>query len=127
MLNKLPLKILAFYQNFLSPFLRGNKCRYYPSCSEYSKQIFLFYNPFFASYFTLLRILRCNQFFKGGIDYPKVRLKLTQIIFKPIKLAFWLIPVVSQKFNYKNIILKNKIYPLQTYYIVKIFKKASRV
>ena len=50
-------------------------CRYYPSCSEYAKWQFEFNAPQKAFAATSLRILRCNQFFKGGIDYPLVDFK----------------------------------------------------
>jgi len=45
-------------------------CRYYPSCSEYAKWQFTFNRPDKAFVQTTLRILRCNQLFEGGIDYP---------------------------------------------------------
>ena len=47
-------------------------CRYYPSCSEYAKWQFEFNTPLRAFSATSLRILRCNQLFEGGIDYPLV-------------------------------------------------------
>ena len=53
-------------------------CRYYPSCSEYAKWQFEFNAPHKAFTASSLRILRCNQFFKGGIDYPLVHFKPTK-------------------------------------------------
>jgi putative membrane protein insertion efficiency factor len=47
-------------------------CRYYPTCSEYAKWQFEFNAPHKALFASSLRILRCNQLFKGGIDYPVV-------------------------------------------------------
>jgi len=47
-------------------------CRYYPTCSEYAKWQFEFNRPDRALAATALRILRCNQLFPGGIDYPRV-------------------------------------------------------
>lgn len=47
-------------------------CRYYPTCSEYAKWQFEFNAPHKALAASSLRILRCNQLFKGGIDYPLV-------------------------------------------------------
>ncbi len=47
-------------------------CRYYPTCSEYAKWQFEFNRPDRAFAATALRILRCNQLFPGGIDYPRV-------------------------------------------------------
>ncbi|WP_300806338.1 membrane protein insertion efficiency factor YidD, partial [Helicobacter sp. UBA3407] len=37
MLKQFCVKIISFYQSFISPSL-GMTCRYYTSCSEYSKQ-----------------------------------------------------------------------------------------
>ncbi|ELD9072359.1 membrane protein insertion efficiency factor YidD, partial [Campylobacter jejuni] len=65
------LKILRFYQKFLSP-LKPATCRYYPSCSEYALWQFQKKNFFLAFFSTFFRILRCNPFFKGGFDYPRV-------------------------------------------------------
>ena len=47
-------------------------CRYYPTCSEYAKWQFEFNRPDRALVASTLRILRCNQLFPGGIDYPRV-------------------------------------------------------
>jgi putative membrane protein insertion efficiency factor len=65
------LKLIAFYQKVLSVASFGS-CRYYPTCSEYAKWQ-LMHNGFFrALWESGLRILRCNQLFPGGIDYPVV-------------------------------------------------------
>ncbi|EAL5879776.1 membrane protein insertion efficiency factor YidD, partial [Campylobacter jejuni] len=53
------LKILRFYQKFLSP-LKPATCRYYPSCSEYALWQFQKKNFFLAFFSTFFRILRCN-------------------------------------------------------------------
>ncbi|WP_457607115.1 membrane protein insertion efficiency factor YidD [Nitratifractor sp.] len=57
---------------YISRMLPGS-CRYYPTCSEYAKWQFLFNRPDLAFAASALRILRCNQLFPGGIDYPVVR------------------------------------------------------
>ena len=57
---------------YVSRMLPGS-CRYYPTCSEYAKWQFEFNRPDLALAASTLRILRCNQLFPGGIDYPKVR------------------------------------------------------
>lgn len=47
-----------------------------------------------ALYKTVLRILRCNQLFRGGIDFPVVQKKLkfdTFFIKKPV-IKYWLVP-----------------------------------
>ena len=71
MLQVSALKAIAFYQRFLS-VLKPRCCRFYPSCSEFARQSFEkngFFRAFGASFF---RILRCNPYFKGGFDYPKM-------------------------------------------------------
>ncbi len=57
---------------YLSRMLPGS-CRYYPTCSEYAKWKFELDRPDRALFSTILRILRCNQLFEGGIDYPLIR------------------------------------------------------
>ena len=64
---------------YISRMLPAN-CRYYPTCSEYAKWQFQFNTPHKAFVSTTLRILRCNQLFAGGIDYPVV-------YFQPLKTA----------------------------------------
>ncbi|MBD3789034.1 MAG: membrane protein insertion efficiency factor YidD [Campylobacterales bacterium] len=75
-------------------------CRYYPSCSEYAKWQFEFNAPHKALFHSTLRILRCNQLFAGGIDYPVVDFTPPSIthLLSPssdashIKIRYWLIP-----------------------------------
>ncbi|MGC8764823.1 MAG: membrane protein insertion efficiency factor YidD [Brevinematia bacterium] len=68
---------LIFYKKFISPLLpRG--CIYTPSCSSYMKDAILQSGVLKGVLFGLLRVLRCNPFFKGGEDkfYPNITLKL---------------------------------------------------
>ncbi len=94
-MRKLFLKILSIYQ-YISKFT-PQSCRYYPTCSEYSKWLYLNDNPLKATFKSILRILRCNQLFKGGIDYPIIKFKPT--IFSlcnknksEVVIKFWLVP-----------------------------------
>ena len=70
-------KILIFfiekYQKHISSFLenKGVKCKFYPTCSEYTKQAIQKYGALKGSYLGLKRILRCNPFSKGGYDPVK--------------------------------------------------------
>jgi putative membrane protein insertion efficiency factor len=109
--RKALLKSIKFYQN-ISKFT-PNSCRYYPSCSEYAKWLFLFDNPLLAIGKVTKRILSCNQLFLGGIDYPKFDYKPPKLVeldnrvyrekrpHQPLKIKdkkskltvqFWLIP-----------------------------------
>ncbi|MSN96111.1 membrane protein insertion efficiency factor YidD [Campylobacter sp. FMV-PI01] len=98
-MKKICLKVIKFYQLFISPLL-PKSCRYYPTCSEYA--IWQFKNNTFlkAFAFSFLRILRCNKLFNGGIDYPIVSKNFiisykNSQIFAPV---FWFIPYKDGKF-----------------------------
>ena len=94
-------KILAFYKRFISP-LFAPCCRFYPSCSEYSALCFKFHNPAIALLKTLTRLLRCNQLFKGGIDYPKIKHikshKILQNRAQKVQIAFYFVPCANKNF-----------------------------
>ncbi|NPA66840.1 MAG: membrane protein insertion efficiency factor YidD [Epsilonproteobacteria bacterium] len=66
------LKVLWIYQKFFTLIGYGS-CRYYPTCSEYAKIHFENSPISTAFYHTFIRILRCNQLFEGGIDYPTIK------------------------------------------------------
>lgn len=61
--------LIRVYQKVLSPYLGGN-CRFYPSCSEYAVQTIRKDGAFRGTLKAGWRLLRCNPFSKGGIDYP---------------------------------------------------------
>lgn len=46
----------------------GSRCRYYPSCSNYAIEALDKHGTLKGAGLTLLRLLKCNQFFKGGFD-----------------------------------------------------------
>ena len=64
-------KILIFfingYQKHISPFL-GKQCKYYPTCSEYTKQAIQKYGVVKGIFLGMWRVLRCNPLSKGGYD-----------------------------------------------------------
>jgi len=96
-LRKLLIKPVNFYQYFISPML-GNNCRYHPTCSEYAKWEIENDNLLKALFKAFLRILRCNQLFKGGIDYPIVKKKITPIYGKKEKIKYFLIPIGNNRY-----------------------------
>ncbi|WP_461830045.1 membrane protein insertion efficiency factor YidD [Aquifex sp.] len=61
--------LLKFWQKFISPLYPAS-CRYYPTCSEYAILAVEKYGVLKGLIKAFLRILRCNPFFKGGVDYP---------------------------------------------------------
>ena len=77
MIRESLLFLLSIYQKFLSVLGFGS-CRYYPTCSEYAKWQFQKNRLDKAFVHTILRILKCNQLFDGGIDYPIVKKNLKQ-------------------------------------------------
>jgi len=60
----LPIRV---YQRAISPAL-GNRCRYYPSCSEYAVQAIRSYGILRGSVLAAWRLLRCNPLSHGGYD-----------------------------------------------------------
>ncbi|DAB31421.1 MAG TPA: membrane protein insertion efficiency factor YidD [Sulfurospirillum sp. UBA11407] len=102
-MKHLALWVLKIYQKFFTLFSYGS-CRYYPTCSEYAKWQILHNGFFKACFLSILRILRCNQLFSGGIDYPvisKNRLKFSPFTAKrPLlnNIIFWFIPKDEKSF-----------------------------
>ena len=72
---------LSIYQHTISPDHSAigrtmrpfGYCRFYPSCSDYAKRVFKETNTLSALLLTLSRVIRCNPWSKGGIDYPFLR------------------------------------------------------
>lgn len=58
---------IRLYQKFISP-LFPNSCRYYPTCSAYTISAIERFGVLKGLFLGTKRILRCNPFFKGGID-----------------------------------------------------------
>ena len=96
-LRKLLIKPVSLYQYFISPIL-GNNCRYHPTCSEYAKWEIENDNLLMAILKSSMRILKCNQFFRGGIDYPIIKKKISPIYGKKEKISYFLIPIDKDRF-----------------------------
>ncbi len=78
-LTKLAIKIIKFYQRYISPFIGGRyRCRYFPRCSDYSIEVLKTFGILKGSYLTIKRILKCNPLFKGGLDLPPIKDKRSQ-------------------------------------------------
>jgi len=56
------------YQKLISPMI-GQRCRYYPSCSNYSLQAVRSHGPIKGIALAAWRVLRCNPWSAGGIDH----------------------------------------------------------
>ncbi|PIP92818.1 MAG: membrane protein insertion efficiency factor YidD [Bdellovibrio sp. CG12_big_fil_rev_8_21_14_0_65_39_13] len=66
-LNKLFHFFIRCYQLFISPVL-GGRCRYYPTCSQYSIECFKSFPFHKALWYSILRIFSCHPFSNGGFD-----------------------------------------------------------
>jgi hypothetical protein len=66
-LQKIGISLINLYQKFLSPII-GNCCRFYPSCSQYTKEAIITHGFFKGCVLGAYRILRCNPLCKGGYD-----------------------------------------------------------
>lgn len=71
------LWLIRLYQKTISPDHGVFKsqhpygyCQFYPSCSEYSYQIFKKRGLFIGIPLSFWRVLRCNPWSKGGVDMP---------------------------------------------------------
>lgn len=64
------VKVIEWYQKKISPLLanRGVNCKFYPTCSEYTKQAIQKHGCILGILKGLVRIIKCNPFSKGGYD-----------------------------------------------------------
>jgi hypothetical protein len=74
-MKKVILKLIRVYQKTISPdhgliFLGSPalRCRFYPSCSQYTHEAIERYGFIAGALKGLWRILRCNPLSKGGAD-----------------------------------------------------------
>ena len=75
-IKKFLLILIDFYQMLVSPIL-GNRCRFYPTCSQYTKQSLEFFSIPKALWYSVIRILKCHPFHPGGYDpVPELERKL---------------------------------------------------
>ncbi len=59
--------IIKLYQNLISPLFPPS-CRFYPTCSDYSKEALLKFGIFRGGWLSLKRVGRCHPFHPGGYD-----------------------------------------------------------
>ena len=69
-MKKILIKIINWYQKNISLWLESKnvRCKYYPTCSEYTKQAIIKYGTIKGIFLGIKRILKCNPFSKGGYD-----------------------------------------------------------
>ena len=65
---KIPaLWLLRGYKRFISPLL-GQRCRFYPSCSDYAREAIERHGALHGTRLALWRIGRCHPWHPGGHD-----------------------------------------------------------
>lgn len=82
---------VRFYQRWISPAFAPS-CRFYPTCSSYSLTLFELTPSFYALFFSIIRIFKCNQFFKGGVDYPCIWISIQRFYSSPRAFKYWIVP-----------------------------------
>ena len=66
MIKKLLLKLIEIYQSISK--LTPPVCRFYPTCSEYTKQAIMIHGVVKGGFLGVKRILKCHPLHPGGYD-----------------------------------------------------------
>lgn len=66
-MNKVFIALIRVYQYLLSPLL-GQRCKYYPTCSNYAIEALRVHGVVRGTGLATWRIMRCNPFSNGGVD-----------------------------------------------------------
>ncbi len=61
------IALLRIYQLLVSPWL-GRRCRFHPSCSQYTIEALQRHGALRGSWLGLRRLLRCHPWNPGGFD-----------------------------------------------------------
>jgi len=61
--------LIKLYRRYISPY-KPKTCRFYPTCSQYAILSLEKYGLIKGGGKAIWRIIRCNPFNPGGIDYP---------------------------------------------------------
>ncbi|WP_317932854.1 membrane protein insertion efficiency factor YidD [Halioxenophilus sp. WMMB6] len=75
-MKHLLMALVRLYQYLLSPWI-GNQCRFHPTCSNYCLEALESHGSLKGSWFTLVRILKCNPFHEGGFDPVPEKTKIS--------------------------------------------------
>ena len=70
-MKKLLTAPIKFYQKWISPMF-APRCKYYPSCSSYAVTAIENYGLKGIA-MSLWRLVRCNPWSHGGVDYVQVK------------------------------------------------------
>jgi hypothetical protein len=75
---------ISAYRKFISP-LFPQTCKYYPSCSAYAIEAYKKHGAVIGTVLTIWRLLRCNPFSYGGVDYVPEKIDIGYFIPKNLK------------------------------------------
>lgn len=69
-MKKILIWLITKYQKHISSWIESKNinCKFYPTCSEYTKQAIEKYGAVKGLAIGIYRIIRCNPFSKGGYD-----------------------------------------------------------
>ena len=67
MIDRLLIAALRLYKRWVSPLL-GQRCRFVPTCSEYSMEAIQRFGALRGSWMTARRLSRCHPLCPGGHD-----------------------------------------------------------
>lgn len=66
-MKRLLLVLVRVYQYAMSPWL-GHRCRFFPSCSEYTIEALQKYGAVKGLWLGIRRVARCHPWNPGGFD-----------------------------------------------------------
>lgn len=75
LLKKIFILPIKLYKKFISPLIPP-RCKYYPTCSSYAITSIERFGIFRGSILAFWRLLRCNPFSNGGVDYVPQKFEL---------------------------------------------------
>ena len=75
------IALIRIYKIAVSPALHllGGGCRFFPTCSEYTILCIVHHGILKGVLLGACRILRCNPFCRGGLDYPPKNFSLKKL------------------------------------------------
>ena len=62
---------VRLYRATLGPLFGAGHCKYHPSCSQYAIDAFREHGLFKGAVLAAWRLLRCNPWSRGGVDYAR--------------------------------------------------------
>ncbi|MDR3179417.1 MAG: membrane protein insertion efficiency factor YidD [Holosporaceae bacterium] len=70
-MQKIAIVFIRFYQMIISPHLKLFQCKFFPTCSEYAIMAIKEFGLWKGLHKTLVRLVKCNPFTSGGVDFPE--------------------------------------------------------